>query len=142
MIDPLVGQTLGPYVLMERIGAGGMGAVYRATHQVLDQPRAVKILPPGLGADPSFVTRFVREARMAARLRHPNIVQVYDVGSEHGVHYLAMEMLEGRSLRDLQRTEGLLPLPRAVHLLRQLGLALDAAHALGIVHRDVKPANV
>jgi eukaryotic-like serine/threonine-protein kinase len=140
LIDPLVGQKLGPYMLTERIGAGGMGAVYCATHEVLDQPRAVKILPHGLGADPAFVERFVREARTAARLRHPNIVQVHDVGADNGIHYLVMELVEGRSLQAVLRDVRLLPTARVIGLLRQLATALDAAHALGIVHRDVKPS--
>ncbi len=141
-MDPLIGKSLGPYVLVERLGAGGMGAVYRAVHRMLDQPRALKILPPNLAAEETFVERFQREARTAARLRHPNIVQIHDVGEHQGAYYIAMELVEGRSLRDVLHTDGSLSLVRATRLLRPLAEALDFAHAGGVVHRDVKPANV
>src|SRR5919205_1495820 len=108
-MDPLVGRVLGPYELQGRLGAGGMGAVYLAVHRRLRQRRAVKVLPATLAADPTFVQRLEREARLAAELRHPNIVVVHDVDDHDGVHYLAMELLEGRSLRDLVREEAPIP---------------------------------
>ena len=141
-MDPLVGRSLGPYELLARLGAGGMGTVYRAAHRRLRQQRAVKVLPSSLAADPTFIQRFEREARLAAELRHPNIVVVHDVDDEAGTYYIAMELLEGRSLRDLIRDEAPIPIERALSLLDQLGSALDFAHARGVVHRDVKPANI
>src|SRR5215213_3439834 len=141
-MDPLVGRSLGPYELLARLGAGGMGTVYRAVHRRLRQQQAVKVLSSSLAADPTFVQRFEREARLAAELRHPNIVVVHDVDEDGGVHYIAMELLEGRSLRDLIRTESPIPVERALRLLDQLAAALDFAHARRVVHRDVKPANV
>jgi serine/threonine-protein kinase len=141
-MDPLVGRSLGPYDLQARLGAGGMGTVYLAVHRRLRQRRAVKVLPNNLAADPLFVQRFEREARLAAELRHPNIVAVLDVDDADGVFFLAMELLEGRSLRDLVRDDSPIPVDRALHLLEQLSAALDFAHGRGIVHRDVKPGNV
>ncbi|MFN8633022.1 MAG: protein kinase [Chloroflexota bacterium] len=141
-MDLFVGRQVGPYELHERLGAGGMGVVYRATHRRLRQPRAVKVLPANLAANRTFVERFEREARLAAELEHPNIVRVHDVGDHDGTHYLAMELLAGRSLGQLIREEAPVPLGRAVALLRQLAAALDFAHGRGVAHRDVKPGNV
>lgn len=142
LLDILAGRTLGPYELQERLGAGGMGVVYRAVHRRLRQPRAVKILPAQLAADPMFVTRFEREARLAAELHHPNIVQIFDVGDHDGISYIAMELLEGRSLRQLILDERPLAIDRVLAILRQLADALDFAHEHGVAHRDVKPGNV
>ena len=142
LLDLLSGRVLGPYVLGERLGAGGMGVVYRTRHTRLGQERAVKVLPVQMAADPVFITRFEREARLAAELRHPNIVIIHDIGEDQGIHYIAMELLEGRSLRQLILEEGPLPLDRAIGLLRQLASALDFAHRRGVAHRDVKPGNV
>ena len=100
-----------------------MGTVYRAVHRRLRQQRAVKVLPSTLAADPTFIQRFEREARLAAELRHPNIVVVHDVDDADGVHYIAMELLEGRSLRDLIREESPIPLARALALIDQLASA-------------------
>ncbi len=141
-MDPLIGQSLGPYELVGRLGAGGMGTVYRAVHRLLDQPRALKVLPAHLAADETFVERFQREARTAARLRHPNIVLIHDVGEHDGAYYIAMELVAGQSLRQLLRTHERMGLVRATRLLGQLAEALDFAHADGVAHRDVKPANV
>src|SRR5688500_564160 len=127
--DPMIGRTLGPYRVTGRIGTGGMGTVYRAGHAGLDQARAIKTLPTHLAADPVLVERFLREARTAASLRHPNVVQIYDVGAEGGVHFIAMELVIGRSLEAINRIEGRLPEGRVLHLLAQLASALDAAHA-------------
>ena len=139
-MDYLVGRTLGPYLLQAKLGSGGMGTVYRATHQLLDQPRAVKVLPPNLAQDSTFVQRFLREARTAAKLRHPNIIPIYDVGEQDGHYFIAMELVQGVPLSDLMRKR--LPAERVVSLLRQLAEALDYAHEQGMTHRDVKPANV
>jgi serine/threonine-protein kinase len=141
-VDKLSGRTLGPYELGERLGSGGMGAVYRGWHRTLRRHRAVKVLPPILAADETFVERFQREAYIAAGLRHPNIVLIHDIGEADGFHYIAMELLEGTSLRQLIEKEGRLPPARALGLLDQLASALDYAHAQGVIHRDLKPANV
>jgi len=140
--DPLVGRSLGPYLLEDRLGAGGMGTVYRAVHRELCQTRAIKVLQTGSANDPSFLERFRREARLAAGLRHPNIVTIYDFGEQDGEYYVAMEYLAGRPLNDVLRSSGPLPPDRAIGMLEQLADALDYAHAQGLVHRDVKPANV
>src|SRR5437660_1596149 len=116
----LVGRTLGPYELQQFLGGGGWGAVYRAAHRRLGRPRAVKVLPPQLALDESFIKRFEREATVAAGLRHPNIVQVYDISEADGIHYIAMELVEGISLRQLIAAEGPLSLERALRLLEQL----------------------
>ena len=118
-----------------------MASVYLARHQTLKQDRAIKVMSASLAAHDGFVQLFYREARLSARLRHPNVVQMYDVGEEDGVTYLVMELLEGRSLRDVIQQDGPLPVERAVHFVQQLAAALDYAHAEGVAHRDVKPAN-
>src|SRR4051794_5417745 len=141
-MDSLVGRALGPYELQTRLGGGGMGTVYRAMHQALQQPRAIKVLRPELATDTDVVERFRREAMIAAGLRHPNIVLIYDVAEHEDVHYMVMELLEGVSLRELVRSATPLPLDRAIRLLRPLAAALDYAHDRGIIHRDVKPGNV
>ncbi|MFN8525398.1 MAG: serine/threonine-protein kinase [Chloroflexota bacterium] len=140
--DAMIGRTLGPYLITERIGSGGMGTVYRATHRALEQTRALKILPPQLAADATFVQRFQREARLAAELRHDNVVLIYDIAEQDTFHYLVMDLVEGVSLRELVRASGPLPLERVVRIIEQLAAALDFAHAHGVIHRDVKPANV
>ncbi|MFN8633025.1 MAG: serine/threonine-protein kinase [Chloroflexota bacterium] len=140
-MTPSVGDNLGPYRLVERLGAGGMGTVYRAIHRRLNRPRAVKVLPSNLADDPTFIARFEREARLAAGLEHPNIVRVYDVGDQDGAYYIAMELLSGRSLRRVLRDDRPLTVERVLALLRQLAAALDFAHGQGVVHRDVKPDN-
>jgi serine/threonine-protein kinase len=140
-VDLLVGRTLGPYEIQAQLGAGGMGVVYRALHRRLGQYRAVKVLPTNLAADPALVMRFEREARLAAELEHPNIVRIFDVGEDDGLHYLVMALLAGRSLQDVLREDQPIPTARAITLLRQLAAALDFAHTRGVVHRDVKPGN-
>jgi serine/threonine protein kinase len=127
--------------ILERVGHGGMAAVYRARHAALDRVVAVKILARELGDDPDFAERFTREARTLAKLDHPNVVAVHDVGVADGWRYIVMEYVEGRTLR--QRLQEALPgAGEAVSIVKQLASALDAAHAQGIVHRDVKPENV
>ncbi|MFN8633423.1 MAG: protein kinase [Chloroflexota bacterium] len=141
MIDSLVGRTVGPYRLERKLGGGGMGAVYEGVHQHLQISRAVKILSPALAAHDSFVRLFHREAKLAISLNHPNIVKIFDVDFDDNIHYIVMELLEGRSLRDLIRQEGAISPARVAHLLRQLSDALDHAHSRNIAHRDIKPAN-
>jgi len=123
-------------------GRGGMGVVYRARQLDLDRTVALKLIAPSLAQDPGFRERFIRESRVAASLDHPNVIPVFSAGEEDGVLYLAMRHVDGDDLRTLVRREGPLDGARAAQLVRQVGAALDAAHARGIVHRDVKPANV
>jgi serine/threonine protein kinase len=138
----LIGQTLGKYRILEEIGRGGMGVVYKAHDTVLDRPVAIKVLAPHLTWDQEFVKRFLHEARAAARLKHPNIVTIYDVGRAQGHHFIAMEYLEGDALDEIIRRRGLLSPPRVARLVRQVADALDYAHGQGLIHRDVKPGNV
>jgi serine/threonine protein kinase len=138
----LRGRTLGNYQIMEELGRGGMAVVYRAYQPSLSRYVAIKVLPPQLAFDQQFVQRFLREARAAASLRHPNIVVVHDVGDQDGLYYIVMEYLEGRTLKEVLEQEGSLPLERVMHVLEQIAGALDYAHKRGFVHRDVKPANI
>jgi CheY-like chemotaxis protein len=140
--DPRVGTDVAGYRIEERIGRGGMGVVYRAHHLALGREAAIKIVVPELAADEGFRERFMREARIAATLTHPNVVTVYDAGEEDDELYIAMQLVEGQDLAAVLRTEGRLRPFRALDVSRQVAAALDAAHAAGLVHRDVKPANV
>lgn len=142
--DSLLGQILaGKYRIEERLSAGGMGTVYRGTHVLMDKTVAVKVLRPSLAADEKIVARFSREARAASRISHPHALSVTDFGeAENGVVFLVMEYLNGKTLKEIIREEGPMQLPRAVEILRQVGGALDAAHAEGVVHRDLKSDNI
>jgi serine/threonine protein kinase len=135
-------RRIGKYKILEEIGRGGFAVVYKARDTELDRIVALKVLHPYWTADPDFVTRFRREARAAARLRHPHIVTVYEASEAEGQLYIAMEYLPGRTLGELLEAERVLPLERALRILEQIADALDHAHAQGVVHRDVKPANV
>jgi YVTN family beta-propeller protein len=123
-------------------GRGGMGVVYRALQLDLDRPVALKLIAPQLAEDPSFRERFGRESRAAASIDHPNVIPIYYTGEHEGTLYIAMRYVEGSDLRTLVRAEGRLEPGRAAYIVSQVASALDAAHARGIVHRDVKPANV
>ncbi len=142
--DPLIGRTLpGGYVLLELIGVGGMGRVYRAEQQALGRTVAVKVIHAHLLDDESASARFITEARAASRLNHPNSVGVIDFGkSDDGQLYLVMEFLRGRDLGVVAQGEGPMPFRRIVDVLRQTLAALGEAHELGIIHRDVKPENI
>ena len=141
--DPLTGRLLDQrYLVGARIARGGMASVYEAQDIRLDRQVAVKIMHPGLGDDDDFAQRFVREARAAARLNHPNVVGVYDQGDDDGTVFLVMEYVPGHTLRDVIRKEAPMPASRAIDLLEPVVSALAAAHRAGLIHRDVKPENV
>jgi hypothetical protein len=136
-------RKFGQYQLRGRLGTGGMGEVYLAEHQLLKRPCALKLIKPEAGSDPVALARFEREVRSAARLSHPNTIEIYDYGhTEDGTFYYVMEYLPGMSLQDLVKPDCPLPAGRVIHLFRQVCGALAEAHALGLVHRDLKPANV
>jgi len=137
----LAGRRFGAYEVLEELGAGGMGKVYRAKNVTLERIVALKTLAQQYSADQEFVQRFLKEARAAARLNHPNIVQIYDFGCEEGVYYLAMEYVDGDSLRTLLRRSRFNERD-ALLLIRHAVAALAVAHAQGIVHRDIKPDNL
>ena len=137
----LSGRRFGAYEVLDVIGAGGMGRVYRARNVTLDRVVALKTLAPQFSSDTGFVQRFLKEARAAARLNHPNIVQIYDFGCEEGTYFLAMEYVDGPSLRTLLG-KARLNERDAVLLVRHAVAALAIAHAQGIVHRDIKPDNL
>ncbi len=137
-------NELGQYILEEKIGAGGMGEVWRARHRLLIRPAAIKLIHPDMSGEPELLLRrFEREARATAALKSPHTVQLYDFGAtEDGRLYYVMELLDGLDLDTLVKQYGPLPAERAVHLLRQVCSSLQDAHENGLVHRDIKPANV
>jgi serine/threonine protein kinase len=142
--DELVGQMLTDrYRIDERISEGGMGTVYRATHVLMDKRVAIKVLHPSLAADDKIVARFSREARAASRISHPHALNVTDFGeSPSGVVFLVMEYLDGRTLKEVIHADGPMPVARVVEIIKQVAGALDAAHAEGVVHRDLKSDNI
>ncbi len=140
--EPSIGSTLAGYRIESLIARGGMGVVYRATQVALERPVALKVISRELAGQAGFRERFLRESRLAARLDHPSVVPVYDAREEDGELIVAMRLVEGGDLRKLIERQGPLEPERAIHLLGQIAGALDAAHAAGIVHRDVKPHNI
>jgi|CXWL01.1.fsa_nt_gi serine/threonine-protein kinase len=140
-VSPLLGRQLGRYVLIESLGRGGMAEVFRARDGALARTVAIKVIQSGLAADPQFVERFLREARLVAALDHPHILPLWDLGEADGLPFLVMPCLDGGSLAR-RMTGAPLPLAEVVVCIRQLAEALDFAHQAGILHRDVKPANV
>ncbi len=134
-------RMIAHYRLVSKLGEGGMGVVWRARDTRLDRDVALKTLPPDLVGDPSRRERFIREAKAAAAVSHPNIAAIHDVGEADGVVYLAMELVEGRTLRQVA-SERRLPIPRALGIAAQIAEGLGRAHREGIVHRDIKPDNV
>lgn len=141
--DPFIGQVLaGRYEVLSKLGEGGMGSVYAARHRTLGRIDAVKVLRPE-AADADAGRRFLREAKLAASINHPNAVVIHDFGqTESGVTFLAMEYIQGQSLTRLLQREGPFSPARVVNIIRQVAGALDVAHQLGVIHRDLKPDNI
>ena len=142
--DSLIGDVIADrYQVLQLLGEGGMGRVYLAEHVRMGRKSAVKVMSPNLALSAEAISRFNREAANASRINHPHVAQIYDFGETHdGLLYLAMEFVEGETLRSMIEREGALPAMRAAHITRQTADALAAAHHLGIVHRDLKPDNV
>jgi serine/threonine-protein kinase len=141
--EPFQARQLGQYRLIALLGAGGMGEVYLAEHRMLKRPCAIKLIRPEQAGDPRVLARFEREVRMTARLSHWNTVEIFDYGrTEDGTLFYVMEYLPGLSLEDLLQRHGPLPAERVIHLLRQTCQGLQEAHAIGLVHRDIKPGNI
>ncbi len=141
-MDDLRGRRLGGFELLEPLGQGSFGSVWRARQVRLDRDVAVKVLDPLVARDPDAARRFEREGRSAASLDHPSIVPVYEAGDDDGLYYLAMRLVDGETLADAIDREGSMPVERVVELLTPIAAALDSAHATGLIHRDVKPANI
>src|SRR5262249_13436839 len=131
---------LGEYLLLQELGRGGMGVVYRAMHGRLKRPVALKVLRPERVSDPQALARFHQEVEAVGKLDHPNIVRAYDASEAAGIHFLVMEYVAGTDLDRLVRDRGPLPVAQACDLIRQAALGLQHAHERGLVHRDIKPS--
>jgi serine/threonine protein kinase/beta-lactam-binding protein with PASTA domain len=142
--DHVTAQTLlgGRYLVESELGRGGMATVFKGTDTVLGRPVAVKVLSPQYSGDANFVTRFRREAQAAARLNHPNLVSVYDTGTDDGTHFIVMEYVEAKTLADYLTGGGRIMPERSIEIAEAVCDALSVAHAHGIIHRDIKPANI
>jgi Tol biopolymer transport system component len=137
----MIGKTLGHYQILEKLGAGGMGVVYRAEDRTLDRQVAIKVLPDAFTGDPERLARFEREARLLASLNHPNIAAIYGLEEAEGKRFLVLELVEGQTLAE-QLHRGPLPVEDTLEICRQIAEGLEAAHEKGIIHRDLKPANI
>src|SRR4051812_482349 len=135
-------RALGVYTILEKLGEGGMGEVFRARHERLGRLVALKVIRADRLPHPDAVRRFLREARVAAQLHHPNVVTVFDANEADGVHFLAMELVDGTDLAKQVKDHGPLPPALACEYVRQAALGLQHAHEKGLVHRDVKPSNL
>ena len=140
----MAGETIlnNRYELIAQQGSGGMSVIYRAVDRELERTVAVKVLRPSLTKDPSFLDKFKREARSIANLSHPNIVTVFDVGSDGPAQYIVMELVDGQDLKKIIKAHGAMPVERVLELGIQICDGLDFAHRSGIVHADVKPQNI
>jgi eukaryotic-like serine/threonine-protein kinase len=144
--DPLIGQQLGDYVIETLLGQGGMARVYRATDPNLGKVAAIKVIDPGVATDPEYMRRFKREAQAVSKLSHPNIVNIYQFGVDHGIYYMAMAFIEGVDvdwlIKDYRRENRLMSYDNLLKIVGQIASALDYAHSQGVIHRDVKPGNI
>src|SRR5271169_6048288 len=132
----------GRYEILQLLGEGGMGAVYKATDRELDRFVALKVIRPELASDPSILARFKQELLLAHQVTHRNVIRIYDLGEAEGVKFITMEFIEGKDLRSLTREKKKFAPEEAVDILQQVCLALDAAHSVGVIHRDLKPQNI
>ena len=142
MAEPIVGEQIGSYEIRKLLGKGGMGAVYLAHDHSLDRQVAIKMLPHHLSQNPDIVTRFQREARALAKLRHPNLMHIYTVGQHKGHPFFAMEYVRGSTLASIIDRTGRLPPAQAAHIVADVLSALDKVHQAGMMHRDIKPGNI
>jgi serine/threonine protein kinase len=140
-MESIVGQTVAQYAFLEKLGAGGMGEIYKARDSRLNRIVAVKVLAPGRTRDPERRRRFIQEAQAASALNHPNIITIHDILPEGDTQYMVMEHVSGKTLHEMIAA-GRLPVPQVLQIATQMANALSAAHAAGIIHRDLKPANV
>src|SRR5690349_18477542 len=143
MADPLQpGSEFAGHRIEGLAGRGGMGVVYKATHIALDHVVALKVISPALAGDPRFRRRFEEESRIAVSIRHPNVVPIHHAGEEDGLLFVTMDLIDGADLRGVLNREGKLDPRRAAEIIGEVASALDAAHARGLVHRDIKPGNI